>query len=184
MSALRILGFEGGAKYKQLASLPTLTTKEEIVNAEDNVAENNAELSDLKEDASAHSSIKPNSYAQAVTSTPIPKENFDQTNQLKTIIIKAPSNPDIVTPSMIYVNFEKNINESKTTAQILNMKTTKASVMINSAENDNARIESLIEKINDNNPSMTTALRHTRPRRKTILLLLLMGSTSETILLI
>uniref|UniRef100_A0A834VEI6 Uncharacterized protein n=1 Tax=Sarcoptes scabiei TaxID=52283 RepID=A0A834VEI6_SARSC len=81
------------------------TTKEigieEIVNDDDNMAENNTELSDLKEDVksmnkglssvqnelskiskiltpkvSTQLPIKPNSYAQAVTSTPIPKETL------------------------------------------------------------------------------------------------------------
>ncbi|KAF7488034.1 hypothetical protein SSS_01123 [Sarcoptes scabiei] len=163
---------------------------EEIVNDDDNMAENNTELSDLKEDVksmnkglssvqnelskiskiltpkvSTQLPIKPNSYAQAVTSTPIPKENFNQNNQLKTIIIKATSNPDIVTPTIIDVKVKKIINESKTAAKIVNMKTTKASVIINSAENDNEKIETLIKKINEHSINNNSFKAYT-PKKK------------------
>ncbi|KAI7688717.1 hypothetical protein SSS_08999 [Sarcoptes scabiei] len=109
--------------------------------------------------------IKPNSYAQAVTSTPIPKENFNQNNQLKTIIIKATSNPDIITPTIIDVKVKKIINESKTAAKIVNMKTTKASVIINSAENDNEKIETLIKKINEHSINNNSFKAYT-PKKK------------------
>ncbi|KAF7496250.1 hypothetical protein SSS_02404 [Sarcoptes scabiei] len=161
---------------------------EEIVNDDDNMAENNTELSDLKEDVksmnkglssvqnelskiskiltpkvSTQLPIKPNSYAQAVTSTPIPKENFNQNNQLKTIIIKATSNPDIITPTIIDVKVKKIINESKTAAKIVNMKTTKASaytpkkkdptIVIKGVYMDN-NITNIISQIQNNNSEL------------------------------
>ncbi|KAF7496112.1 hypothetical protein SSS_02836 [Sarcoptes scabiei] len=71
----------------------------------------------------------------------------NQPNQLKTIILK--SNSDSTTPTIMDVKVKKIINETKTKAKIVNIKTTKSSVIINSAENDNKVIECLVNKINE-----------------------------------
>ncbi|KAF7496383.1 hypothetical protein SSS_01074 [Sarcoptes scabiei] len=91
--------------------------------------------------------LKPISYAQATSSLPVMNQHQNQPNQLKTIILK--SNSDSTTPTIMDVKVKKIINETKTKAKIVNIKTTKSSVIINSAENDNKVIECLVNKINE-----------------------------------
>ncbi|KAF7496023.1 hypothetical protein SSS_09226 [Sarcoptes scabiei] len=126
--------------------------KKNLKSIENGLSSMNIEMSKISKifapKISFQSPMKPNTYAQAVRSTPFQTENSSKTNQLKTIIVKSISESNQIPPAIIDSKVKKIINDSNIKAKIVNIKANKSSVVIKSADDDSKNIENLINKIN------------------------------------
>ncbi|KAI7690511.1 hypothetical protein SSS_07628 [Sarcoptes scabiei] len=111
------------------------------------------ELSKISKAISPTASFKiqshPATYAQAASLAPTAKNEAKLPSQTKTIVIRSTSDANPVNPTIMDNKVKKIISESKIKAKIVNIKTTKSSVIINSADENNENIENLIKSINN-----------------------------------
>ncbi|KAF7496705.1 hypothetical protein SSS_04489 [Sarcoptes scabiei] len=91
----------------------------------------------------------PATYAQAASLAPTAKNEAKLPSQTKTIVIRSTSDANPVNPTIMDNKVKKIISDSKIKAKIVNIKTTKSSVIINSADENNENIENLIKSINN-----------------------------------
>ncbi|KAF7495295.1 hypothetical protein SSS_01016 [Sarcoptes scabiei] len=114
---------------------------------------------------SIQASTKPTTFAEAARSITNSNES-SQIDQTKTIIIKPISNSSQISRVIMDTKVKKIINESKIKAKIINIKTNKSSVVIESVDESNENIENLCQKKSTTIRNLTTKLFKLKSKKK------------------